>query len=130
MPRRVGNMNKKLLMTRTLRKPETEARYVEHQRNKKSGDCYLCRAKSFREFEFWRLLPNEYPYDRIVKTHHLISLRRHADENGLTVPEYNELYDIKHTLRNDYDMLFENTLKRKSIREHFHIHAIEVADLD
>lgn len=113
----------------TLRKPETEARYEEHQRNKKPGDCYLCRAVSLKEFEFWRLLPNEYPYDRIVKTHHLISLRRHADENGLTVPEYNELYSIKHNLRNDYDMLFENTLKRKSIREHFHIHAIEVADV-
>jgi hypothetical protein len=59
----------------------------------------------------------------------LISLRRHADENGLTVPEYNELYAIKHAVRNDYDMLFENTLKRKSIREHFHIHGVEVADI-
>ncbi|MDO8520976.1 MAG: hypothetical protein Q7S52_02575 [bacterium] len=116
-------------MSISLRKPETEARYEEHRRNKKHGECYLCRADSLKEFEFWRLLPNEFPYDRIVKTHHLISLRRHADENALTVPEYNELYDIKHNLRNDYDMLFENTLKHRSIREHFHIHAIEVADL-
>ncbi|MEK7118211.1 MAG: hypothetical protein AAB869_01230 [Patescibacteria group bacterium] len=116
-------------MPTSLRKPETEARYEEHKRNKKPGDCYLCRAVALKEFQFWRLLPNEYPYNRITKTHHLISLRRHADENGLTVPEYNELYSIKHNLRNDYDMLFENTLKRKSIREHFHIHAIEIADV-
>lgn len=112
----------------SLRRPETEAAYEQYRKNKKPDDCYLCRAASLKEFIHWRLLPNEFPYDRIVKTHHLISLRRHADENALTVPEYNELYDIKHALRNDYDILFENTLKRKSIRAHFHIHAIEVAD--
>ena len=116
-------------MSASLRKPETEARYSEYRKNRKPSDCYLCRASSIKEFEFWRLLPNEYPYDRIVKTHHLISLRRHADENALTVAEYSELYRIKHDLRNDYDILLENTLKRKTIREHFHIHAVEVADL-
>lgn len=114
--------------TPSLRKPETAERYEEYLKRKKPGDCYLCRATSIKEFKFWRLLPNEFPYDRIAKTHHLITLRRHADENGLTVEEYNELYDIKHSLRNDYDMLFENTLKRKSIREHYHIHAMEITD--
>ncbi|OGZ08203.1 MAG: hypothetical protein A3C93_00960 [Candidatus Lloydbacteria bacterium RIFCSPHIGHO2_02_FULL_54_17] len=112
----------------SLRKPETAARYEEYRKKREPDVCYLCRAASIKEFTYWRLLPNEYPYDRITKTHHLITLRRHADENALTVPEYNELYDIKLALRNDYDMLFENTLKNKSIREHYHIHAIEVAD--
>lgn len=116
-------------MSTSLRKPQTLARYEEHLRNRKPGECYLCSAASLREFRFWRLLPNEYPYDLIAKTHHLITLRRHADENGLTVPEYNELYDIKQALKDDYDMLFENTLKRKSIREHFHIHAMEVSEI-
>jgi hypothetical protein len=116
-------------MPQSLRTPETDARYEAYRQNKKPGECYLCSATALKEFEFWRLLPNQFPYDRIFKTHHLITLRRHADENGLTVPEYNELYSIKHSVRDDYDMFFENTLKRKSIREHFHIHAIEVADV-
>ncbi len=115
-------------MPTSLRKPDTEQRYEEYRKNKAPDECYLCRATALKDFEFWRLLPNEFPYDRIVKTHHLITLRRHADENALTVPEYNELYRIKHDLRENYDILFENTLKRKSIREHYHIHAIEVAD--
>jgi len=116
-------------MPQNLRTPETEAHYQSYLEHKQKGDCYLCTGSTLREFQLWRILQNQYPYDRIVKTHHLIVLKRHTDESGLTVPEYNELYDIKSVLKNDYDMLLENTLKRKSIREHFHIHAIEVADV-
>lgn len=115
-------------MSISLRTSETEAQYETYLRNKKPDDCYLCKATSLKEFTHWRILENQYPYNRIAKTHHLISLRRHADENNLTVPEYNELYEIKRLLKDDYDILFENTLKRKSIREHFHIHAIVIAD--
>jgi hypothetical protein len=116
-------------MSTTLRTAETEARYKDYRKNKNIDDCYLCRATALKEFTFWRILPNTFPYDCITKTHHLISLKRHADETALTVLEYNELYDIKDAVRNDYDMLLENTLKRKSIREHHHIHAIEISDV-
>lgn len=116
-------------MTQSLRTPETEAQYAHYREHKQPEECYLCTGTALREFQLWRILPNNFPYDRIVKTHHLIVLKRHADENGLTVPEYNELYDIKSMLKDNYDMLFENTLKRKSIREHHHIHAIEIADI-
>lgn len=110
----------------TLRKPESEKAYRHHMAKAEQGYCYCCHAQPLIEFDFWRVVPNEFPYDRITKVHHLIILKRHADEDHLTVPEHHELYTVKKEVSNDYDIFFENTAKRKSIPGHFHMHAIRI----
>jgi hypothetical protein len=89
--------------------------------------CYLCAAKTKHEFRSWRIVENEYPYDRISATHHMVTLKRHSTEADLTTYEKMEFErDVKPYLHKHYDMLFENTVRTKSIPGHHHIHMINL----
>ena len=93
--------------------------------------CYLCNAKTIKEFEHWQVVNNEYPYDRIADTHHIISLKRHTSEANLTRKEKVEFEQkVKIYLHRHYDMIFENTIRSKSIPGHHHLHAIDLKHLD
>ncbi len=111
-----------------FREPKTQERYHEYLKKKNPEECYLCVAPALKEFAFWRLLVDSFPYDRIAKTHHLLTPRRHANEHELTPAEYTELYAIKLLMENDYDTFLENTERLRSIPGHFHVHAIKLID--
>jgi len=115
-------------MKQTLRTVQTQYRYEQSLREaRKRGykRCYLCSAKVVKEFAGWKIVENEYPYDRMADAHHMITLKRHTAEAALTSHEKMEYErDIKPYLHRHYDMIFENTVRAKSIPGHHHLHMI------
>jgi hypothetical protein len=89
------------------------------------GHCALCDAPAIKQFGFWKLMVNTFPYDRIAQTHDMLIPLRHTKESDLTEQELKEYAEIKSNyLQEHYDFLIEATNKMKSIPSHFHLHVI------
>lgn len=115
----------------TLRTNKTEARYQEFLKQKRDDGCYLCKAPTIREFRFWKIVRNEYPYDKIATVNHILATKRHCDESRLAIVEKEELLQLKKTVINEcYDAVIESTHKKKSIPNHFHAQLIEFKQED
>jgi len=99
-------------------------KYVAHMKRNVGGPCPLCTDDSIRDFTHWRILLNDFPYDVIAKTHHMIVPKRHVTEHEITQEEWQEYQEIKKDYLQLYDVLLESTSRMKSIPEHFHIHLI------
>lgn len=106
----------------SLRKPESEKLY--QKRIKREG-CFICdRDLLIKEYEYWILLKNRYPYDLIASKHDLIATRRHTQNHDqLTIAEITELNDIRRQTNYDFEMF--NKPIRQSHSSHFHIHLIK-----
>ncbi len=118
-------------MSDLFRSKEITDKYSEHKRSGKMNDsCALCQAPSLREFKYWRVINNEFPYDLIASVHQMIVPNRHVTEDELMIGESEELKSIKisEELKN-FDYFIEANTHKKSIPEHFHIHIIVGIDL-
>ncbi len=111
-----------------FRTPETAQRYIEDiNGGMLERSCPLCDGPALKEFTYWKIMRNLYPYDKIAHRHDMIVPLRHAREPDLTIEERTELWHIKEGyLHTNYDYILEATHKRKSIPEHFHLHLINV----
>jgi len=116
----------------SLRTIETEDIYQEYLKVRDKSICPLCRelkeAEYIREFEYWAIIPNKYPYDAVMEIHDMLVCKRHVDlEGNLTVNEAKDLADIKQEIMSDedYDMIQENVVKRRTVLPHFHIHLMK-----
>lgn len=113
-----------------LRSDEMRERY-EAARKLREGDpaCPLCDNPALKEFTHWKVMENNFPYDKVAKVHHMLLPRRHATEIELTAEEDRELIEIKESYVNaGYDFIFEASNKNKSVPKHFHVHLIVVRD--
>jgi hypothetical protein len=110
----------------SLRTSEGSKKYQEYLQNETSENiCPLCDKESLKDFPFWKLVENSFPYDQIAKIHHMLVSARHVSEEELTGEELEELSMIKKTFINsEYDWIIEPTYKNKSIPGHFHLHLI------
>ncbi len=110
----------------SLRTPEIKKRYREYLKTETSADaCALCEKKSIKNFKFWKLTENSFPYDRIAKTHHMLVSIRHVSGEKLNEEELEELKIIKKSLVDaEYDWIIEAAHKNQSIPDHFHLHLI------
>ena len=114
----------------TFRTPATEKKYTDliAQGILENG-CRLCQIETIQAFTYWRIILNEFPYDRVASTHDMIVPLRHISELGLTEEERKELIDIKHSYINErYRYTMEAAHKNKSIPEHFHLHLITLKE--
>lgn len=108
-----------------LRSEEMAQKYKEHRASGiMENGCVLCLANPLKSFQNWKIIQNNFPYDRIAETHHMIIPLRHVDETGLTREESDELQTIKYSTLQDYDIIVEATKRTKSIPAHFHLHLI------
>lgn len=113
----------------TLRLPDTEKAYdLAREKRTKAGDqqCPLCGVPSLREFTYWRLVPNKFPYDKVAKTHHMLVPKRCVPFSELTHVELQELDAIKRELDACYHYYLETTLRQRSVPGHYHLHCIEL----
>ncbi|HRH24620.1 MAG TPA: hypothetical protein PK109_03470 [Candidatus Paceibacterota bacterium] len=110
----------------TLRTPETEAKYKEYKAQGGLTACPLCERKDkLKEFTYWHVIENLFPYDHIARVHHMIVLNRHAPDAEFTQEERDELHEIKYGYAQDhYQFIFEPVGRQKSIPSHSHIHLI------
>jgi len=110
----------------TLRTPEGKKKYKEYLELRNSDSpCPLCNKELVKDFNFWKVIDNKFPYDKIAKIHHMLIPKRHAQEKELNSEEIDELSHIKESYINPmYDWIIEPTSKNKSIPDHFHLHLI------
>ena len=105
----------------TLRKPESEERYQKEK--KLIAECPFCVGESLHEWEYWKLMPNKYPYDLVAEKHDLLVLNIH--EKNARKDELEELESIKKMkFIADYHCLIENFQIRQSVPGHFHVHLL------
>ncbi len=109
----------------SLRSPETAESYRKYLKSEPGGSCSLCEKVPIKEFAFWKIVENSFPYDKISKTHHMLMPTRHVSEDFLSEEERKELRDIKISfVQAEYDWIIESTHKNRSIPEHFHLHLL------
>ncbi len=82
---------------------------------------------AIKTFKHWIIVENDFPYDAIATTHHLLFTRRNVDFNWdkLSKEELYELSTLKQTyLPDNYDVLWENLPGAQSIKNRFHLHLL------
>ena len=118
-----------------LRTAETWARY-QAEPKKDNGDCFMCDPEAIvvvREFDLWIIIENNYPYDVVAKTHHLLIPKRHfAFDDKRTFGEKYQLEAIKNILNNEgnYDCIMQNFTAGQSQPQHLHYHLLEWKRID
>ena len=91
--------------------------------------CQLCARKTLKEFKYWKILKNDFPWDLVAKVHDMLVPKRHVVEEKLTNPEKKEFDKIKKSyVEKHYGTIAESTRKKKSIPSHFHIHLLVARD--
>jgi diadenosine tetraphosphate (Ap4A) HIT family hydrolase len=110
----------------SLRTPETQAKYVEYiASGRLESGCALCAKTTLREFSHWKIVQNDFPYDRIASMHHMLIPKRHVSEAELTEEEHQEFLALKNGTLNDmYDYFLEAAHRAKTVPAHFHIHLV------
>lgn len=117
----------------SLRTEKTEAEYEEKLKTLDRGDCFFCSTRPvlIQDFNLWRIVQNDFPYDNVAKIHHLLTPKRHvAKESELTEDERLELLKIKEEVLPflPYHMVISNLPIGQTIPEHLHVHVMELKD--
>ena len=102
-------------------------RYIEWNKQK-DKKCFFCVAKTEKQFLFWKLLKNDFPYDKIAAVHKALSPLRHVpDKHDLYPEEIKELEEILDSLEKEkiFDSMIINFTKNRTIADHYHIHLIK-----
>lgn len=116
----------------SLRTPETFQKYIFAKKNSTEG-CPLCRIEKrsvIKNFKYWVIVPNEFPYDKIAKQNDMLLLKRHADLKNISQEEFAELMEIKTNFLPNlpYSTVYENLPRQQSVKGHFHVHLIVLKD--
>ena len=110
-----------------LRTTKTAKQYERHRRSGAMDHvCMLCKKLSKKKLKHWKIVVNDFPYDKIAERHDMIVPKRHVKEEELTAGELAELRELKKTVLQRYDYTLEATHKLKSIPDHFHLHLLTV----
>lgn len=114
----------------TMRTPQTEAAYKAYiDEGGLAAGCVLCAKPALKEFRSWKIIKNDFPYDKIAMQHDMIIPLRHAAQDEVTNEEWQELNEIKESyIHPTYEWMMEATNIKKSIPSHFHIHLVIAAD--
>ena len=111
---------------RTFRTKESESKYQKYIENGGLlNGCALCRANSIKEFDHWRIIANDFPYDEIAETHDMVVLKRHASDTEINEEERLELDILKDSyIKEHYKYILEPTKGGKTIPGHLHLHLL------
>ena len=109
----------------TLRSPQTEELYQKLKEERIKLGCALCRLEAIETYTYWKIIPNEFPYDSIAKRHDMLVPLRHTAE--LNEEERKEYHVIRNSyVEDNYRYIMEAVNRRKSIPDHYHLHLIEL----
>lgn len=120
-------------MTRTfLRTEETMNKYVEITKEREEKGVFYNpfssdSEKVVEDFEHWKIIENDFPYDAVAKTSHMIATKRQIpfDWKLLNQEEIKEFENLRDGyIRENYDVIYENLPKGQTIPGHFHLHLL------
>lgn len=114
-----------------LRTPDLQEKYDHHLKALKHADdhtCPLCSKEPIELYVHWKLIRNDFPYNKIAEKHLMLVPLRHVVEADFTSEEIAELRTIKHDILTspDFDMVIEVDELYKTIPSHFHLHVIKL----
>lgn len=81
-----------------------------------------------REWKYWKLIENRFPYDMIFSVHHMLIPKRMVDHREkLTISEDLELKRIVNEFdyAGAYDAVMDNFKGRRSILGLYHVHLVK-----
>ena len=104
----------------TLREDDDEAYYQKQRANNQVRKLSALPAK--KEWKYWRLVKNDYPYTRAFDRHDMLVLKRRHPQPSFI--EYGELQIILDELQFSYDCHMYNFPHLQSVNNHFHIHLL------
>lgn len=117
----------------TMRSSAITERYRANMGNTGNfqAECPLCRiseCKDFPHLRYWRIVQNQYPYDKVAeKSWILMSRRCVPDWQALTVEEQREYHEFR-LIGGDYGVNFFmwSTPITQSVRAHYHEHMLRL----
>jgi diadenosine tetraphosphate (Ap4A) HIT family hydrolase len=122
----------------TLREEKEEVAYARAREAGTLPTCRYCVVKNVvREYEYFLIMENDFPYTRIAKINHMLSPRRHVasfyELNEAERSELEKIYvDIDRGAADGtlppYDQIIKNTTRNMTIPGHVHLHLIQFKD--
>ncbi len=92
---------------------------------------FIAVEPSLREFEYWRIIANRFPYDEIATSHHMLVPKRKFAEYAEMLPEERaELDSLIAGGLEDYDTLMLNTRRGRTVLNWLHFHLLIFAVLE
>jgi len=97
----------------SLRTSEMKEKYQEYKRKNLPNDiCPLCEKTALKKFKYWKITNNDFPYDLVASTHHMVISIRHVSETGLNKKELidtqifmkKNIYLFLHNIRSVYNI--------------------------
>lgn len=117
----------------TPRRTKTEAAYRIF-RQQLGDDINLLQSFDFkketliREFKYWVIIKNRFPYDKIARTNDMLVSKRplqsHYDGSKEEQAEYHMIVQLL-AEEDFYDALIENFPKVKSVKKYAHTHLVQ-----
>lgn len=90
-------------------------------------ECAICKGVAVESFTYWKIMANDFPYDKIAQRHDMIVPLRHTAT--VTPEEIQELEEIKKSyLDSHYNYIMEATHPTKSIPGHYHLHLVDLKE--
>ena len=108
-----------------LRTDEMHQQYLNAEKNPDFYDS----TTPIEVTEYWKIIPNQYPYDAIAEVHHLlVPVRKVVNELDLNVMERVHLDECKAWIRDEqlYDMIIMNFPHQQSAPQRLHYHLIKL----
>lgn len=126
IPIKVPDIRKTNNIPVSLRKRKDELAYAR-AKQKKSRRPLLSEPR-MREWKYWALIDNDFPYTAAFKKHHMLIPKREVTEKDLNKQERDELKLIIDEVSTDYDCQLINFTSKQSVRNHYHIHLLTYKD--
>jgi len=114
-----------------MRTDETQKAYMElKERRDPRSPCPMCSADSELDFHYWRIIANDFPYDKIAERHSMLVPKRHIAELRELSAEALAEYDEIESKITGFDALLKNLPHDQSIPDHFHLHLIKYKEVE
>lgn len=117
-------------MAFSLRTKKTEVSYKIFRKSQSDDVCFFCdkqKQKIIKKYKYFIIIKNNFPYDRVAKTSHILFPKRHIKEKELNNEELLELQKIKQKIieSKTYSYMIQG-LSLMSIPDHLHFHLIDL----
>jgi hypothetical protein len=131
----MNQMPKQNEPTVTFRTSETQAAYaayLEQRKVDRAGNCVLCDnpdTDDFPPMEHWRIIKNNFPYDKVAERSWLLIPKRCVSAWELLTDDEQSEY---HLFRNEsgnlgINIIMWGTSINRSVQNHYHEHLLKLA---
>ena len=114
-----------------LRTKETSEKYISHLKtlDERVKDMASLNLPIVKEYKYWTIVVDTFPYDKVADTHHLLIPKRVVrSRKDLNEEERIELqYLFEEELPKIYDCSLEKLSdRRRCVKGHLHIHLLNL----